>query len=305
MPQAVTITPLDGSGGRWLEEARAVLRQAHPHDEITDAVADEKLVGENAGRVGRTWVATNADRAVVGVAAAAGRWLKLLAVSAPHRRRGIGSALLAQAQAFARRGGAAVLRAMDHPGNYLTPGVDERATEGLAFLRARGFRDAGEAENLDVPLTANPAVSQARAEALALTVGAKGYVLRRGAEGDREALVRLAREAFSNAWSYELARALGNDPPGVHLALDDGGAVVAFAAHDGNNRGLGWFGPAGTLPDHRGRGLGEVLLLRCLLDIVRSGRTSATIAWSGAHAFYQRVCGARRGRRFLQLERAL
>ena len=40
-------------------------------------------------------------------------------------------------------------------------------------------------------------------------------------------------------------RALAHSPAGVHVALRDG-AYCGFAAHDGNNRGLGWFGPTGT-----------------------------------------------------------
>ena len=61
--------------------------------------------------------------------------------------------------------------------------------------------------------------------------------------------------------------------------------------------------PAGTSPEHRGRGLGEALLLRCLLD-VRGLPEAGVIAWIGPRAFYARACGAVSDRRFLSLERA-
>ena len=102
----------------------------------------------------------------------------------------------------------------------------------------------------------------------------------------------------------EAARALENDPPGVHLALA-GGELCAFACHDGNNRGLGGFGPAGTLAAHRGRGAGRALLIRCLLDVAAAGHQDAVIAWIGPREFYERSVGARPGPRFAVLERPL
>jgi GNAT superfamily N-acetyltransferase len=104
-------------------------------------------------------------------------------------------------------------------------------------------------------------------------------------------------------WPFELARALGGDPPGVHVAIGDG-AYCAFAAHDGNNRGLGWFGPTGTWPAHRGRGLGEALLLACLVDVA-AHHAQCEVAWLGPRPFYDKVAGIAADRRFVVLTRAL
>ena len=49
-------------------------------------------------------------------------------------------------------------------------------------------------------------------------------------------------------------------PAGVHVALTSAGQLAAFSAHGGNNHGLGWFGPAGTLDEHRGEGLGAAFI---------------------------------------------
>ncbi len=76
---------------------------------------------------------------------------------------------------------------------------------------------------------------------------------------------------------------------------------LRFAAHDGNNRGLGWFGPMGTLDTHRGQGLGEALLLGCLLDVV-DRPDGGVIAWVGPVGFYSRACGAVPDRRFVVFE---
>src|SRR5205823_6329705 len=90
----------------------------------------------------------------------------------------------------------------------------------------------------------------------------------RRAESHEPALLDAIAREFGGAWPFEVACALRCDPPAVHVALQDG-AYCAFAAHDGNNRGLGWFGPTGTWPAHRGKGLGEALLLACLIDVAR------------------------------------
>jgi hypothetical protein len=78
---------------------------------------------------------------------------------------------------------------------------------------------------------------------------------------------------------------------------------VERQVHDGNNRGLGWFGPAGTLEPHRKKGLGECLLAHCLADVAERGQPTTIIAWVGPVAFYRRACGARVERTFLLLER--
>jgi predicted N-acetyltransferase YhbS len=91
--------------------------------------------------------------------------------------------------------------------------------------------------------------------------------------------------------------------PGVHVAIRDG-AFCAFGAHDGNNRGLGWFGPTGTGPAHRGQGLGEALLLACLLDVAAL-HAHCEVAWIGPRPFYERVAGIASERRFVTFTKAL
>jgi hypothetical protein len=83
------------------------------------------------------------------------------------------------------------------------------------------------------------------------------------------------------------------------------GELAAFAAHDGNNSGLGWFGPAGTLDPHRRRGLGEALLVACLVDVAATGLAQCTVAWVGPRDFYERAAGIAGERRFVVLGKDL
>jgi mycothiol synthase len=296
MSSVATLNP-----GR-LAEARALLARACAFDHHVALVADEKLVGP-APEPSRALAVMTPSGRLAGVAVVSGKWLRLLAVDPGERRRGVGGALLAEAMTVARAAGATHLRTGDQPGNYLAPGVDVRDEHTRHFLETRGFRAVGRNENLEVPLGKNPLVTRAHAAALAAAAGARGYEVRRARGADDGALRELAG-GLSRAWAFEAARALENEPPTVHVALA-GARLVAFACIDGNNRGLGWFGPAGTLPEHRGRGLGEALLLACLLDAGDAGHDHATIAWVGPRAFYARACGARPGRTFVVLEKEL
>src|SRR5262245_40438111 len=107
-----------------LAEARAVLAAACAHAEAA-AVADEQLFGHAPARAGRAWGARDGGE-LVGVAATGGAWIRVIAVAPSARRRGVGSALLARAEEELRATGAARARAVNQPGNYLAPGLDER-----------------------------------------------------------------------------------------------------------------------------------------------------------------------------------
>ncbi len=292
------VAPLDRS---QLAEATRVLADACAFDRAS-VVAEEKLWAPGPAAAPVAFGAWDGAR-LVGVAAVCARWLRVLAVVPDARGRGAGTALLAACEAEARAAGATTLRTLDQPGNYLAPGVDERNTETIGWLERRGFVRAGEPRcNVLIDVRGNPRVSAARVTELTARAAERGYEVRR-ARPDEHALLAAAASEFGGAWPFELERALGFDPPGVHVALRDG-AYCAFAAHDGNNRGLGWFGPTGTWPVHRGQGLGEVLLLACLVDVA-AHHAQCEVAWIGPRPFYDKVAGVAADRTFVVLSRAL
>lgn len=265
-------------------------------------VADEKLFGPGP-RGGSQALGAWDGATLVGVAAVASNRVRVLAVVPGARGRGIGSALLGACEAAARAAGETALRALDQPGNYLAPGIDERNAAVIAWLERRGWRRHAEPRvNVLIDVRGNPRVSPARAAELAAAATARGYEVRRARPDERTLLDAVAAE-FGGAWPFELARALEHEPAGVHVAVKDG-AFAAFAAHDGNNRGLGWFGPAGTWPAHRGQRLGEALLLACLVDVA-ARHAQCEVAWIGPRPFYDKVAGIARDRRFLLLTRDL
>ncbi len=243
---------------------------------------------------------------LIGLVVTSQRWIRLIAVHPDKRGRGVGSALLAAAESRVAERGAPVVRTLDQPGNYLAPGIDERNLDTVAWFERRGYRRVRENSNLLLPVRENPKVTPARAQEMARRAGELGYEVRRARRAERAALSAQIADGFSRAWAFEVDRAIDQDPPAVHVALThSGGQLVAFAAHDGNNSGLGWFGPAGTLEQHRQHGLGEALLLACLVDVAEAGFDVCTIAWIGPRAFYERAAGPARERRFVVLAKDL
>ncbi len=284
-----------------LTEARTLLATACAFDRAAE-VADEKLFGDAPGGVGQPVAVWDGD-ALAGVAAVAGNRVRLLAVHPDCRRRGFGGALLEHCETVARAGGHPRLRTLDQPGNYLAPGVDERNALALGWLQRRGWQPLAEPRaNVLIEVRDNPRVSTERAAELVHKAHQRGYEIRR-ARPDERMLVDAVAAEFGNAWPFEVERALAHAPAGAHVAMRDG-LYCGFAAHDGNNRGLGWFGPTGTWPAHRGQGLGEALLLACLIDVAID-HAQCEVAWIGPRPFYEKVAGIAADRRFVVMTRDL
>lgn len=285
-----------------LAEAELVLADSCAFDRATE-VAEEKLFGPGPSSAAQAFGAWDGTE-LIGVAAVSARWLRVLAVLPRARRAGVGSALLAACETAARAEGMRKLSALDQPGNYLAPGIDDRNTTAIAWLEKRGWQRVGEPRmNILIDVRGNPRVSAERWAELVERAAGKGYEVRRARHDEREPLCAAIATEFGGAWPFEVERALGHEPAGVHVAIKDG-AYCAFAAHDGNNRGLGWFGPTGTWPAHRGQGLGEATLMACLVDVAAE-HSQCEVAWIGPRPFYEKVAGVAAERRFIALAKDL
>jgi GNAT superfamily N-acetyltransferase len=212
---------------------------------------------------------------IAGVAVTCGKWVRILAVDRPARRQGIGSALAADAEVL----GASVVAA--EPGNYFTPGVALSDRGSIAFWRARGYAETQRTWNLEAELAALPGASGTRAS-----------------HEDAGRVLDFIEGEFGRIWRFEASRAFDREEPTIFFA-EEGGAVTGFAAHDANNRGLGFFGPMGVGRSMRGRGIGCRLLRASLADLRRLGFRRAVIPWTDALDFYRRCCSARPAQRFV------
>lgn len=275
-----------------LPELFALARSAFTHDTFSADLLREKLftVPRAAETVAAILLATEGGRVVAFTQSlvresAAKAWIGLFAVAPDARRRGLARALYQQ---LAQTWPATVteVEALAIPGNYFTPGLDPRYTAAHCFLERLGFERFRDCVNLRAALHA-PWPLAADEERLS----AEGVVIRRAAATDRPLLDAFFAADFGPDWRYEAGLALAVDPPALHLALRDN-RLIAFAAHSTQNREWGFFGPMGTTPAARGCGIGRVLLLRCLNDLLAAGHRSAVIPWVGPISFYQEHCGA-------------
>lgn len=127
-------------------------------------------------------------------------------------------------------------------------------------------------------------------------------VLRRARAEEIGAAAEFARAQFGAGWGQEVSDAVRYEPPPLFVALC-GERIVGFAAYDVT--GMARFGPTGTHPDHRQRGIGGVLLKMCLRSVRDRGEATAEISWAGPIAFYARAVGARIYRAYWRFGKSL
>jgi len=230
--------------------------------------------------------------------------LDLLAVSGSRARQGIGRVLLAALEDRLGSRGVSVVRAGGNAPCYAWPGVDVRYTGMVQLLSSAGYLrrdgDGGEAVNMSVRLAAGTPWLDTSSDEARLV--AAGFVVQRLEPGDPD----FAR--FMTGWSphlaWEVEQSAQRRPSACHVARrTDTGDYVAFACHHSNR--AGWFGPMGTDQELRGRGVGAVLLRRCLADQRAAGLAECDIQWVGPKGFYADHVGARITSCYWQYEKAI
>jgi len=292
-----------------LDDVTEIARDALPRDPVRASLIDEKIFGDPCLDPGCSFVCVDGNRVAAFAPVAVCNhgnpsgprtaYVKLFATRPGYRERGIMSRLFENLETILAERGVDRVRIMDHGHNYLTPGVDVHATAAHCFLWKMGYERAGEGINLAADLDRADFDLDGKIVALREC----GIEVRRACPTDVEALRSLLVRHWA-AWDLEVSRTFENDPVSTHIALS-GTEVVAFASCEGNNRGAGSFGPMGTDPEFRRRGIAEVLCLLALRDIRDMGRRRAVIPWVGPVRFYSRVCGAEIDRVFWRYEKRI
>jgi len=237
------------------------------------AVAEEKVFGK--GYEGEPIVRLHGE--YHGISVTCGRYLRLLAVDPSQRRRGIGTALLREAESR----GVRVIAA--EPGNYFTPGIVDSDAATLAFFRKHGYRETARTQNLIAPTS----VARGLQPAKPAKAGSPQF----------DAVLQFIERVFGPIWRFESSNAR------TLFYVEADGEIAGFATQEANNRGLGFFGPTGVDPRFRGRGLGRDLLLSSLAQLGTDGFERVTIPWTDAIDFYRKSCGAEIAHKFVIMRR--
>jgi predicted N-acetyltransferase YhbS len=295
------------------EDLSAVLplaREAVPALRLDEELLDEILLRDTDAPDNLTLAACD-DGQLVGVACAVIRvgesslresrgHVKLLATLPQRRREGIGSMLLSLLESRLVELGATTIETDGASPRYLQPGLPITATAAQALFEKNGY----ELIEKRVSMTASLDDLDLDASSGVETLASGGIVVRRATSSDARSVCERIQARFSSIWANEVAVSIARSRPGVHLALDAASAQLAGFACSGL-----WarnaFGPMGTVDEMTGRGIGGVLLSRCLLDLRQRGERNAVIPWVGPERFYQRRCGAEITLKYLVLCRDL
>jgi len=218
--------------------------------------------------------------------------VKLFAVRPSHQRQGVATALFDRFEQLCRDEGAESITVGSIGPLYFFAGVDPQYTEAVIFLMQRGYEKAGDSFYLGVDL----GEPLPRYEALIRELADSGITSDRPDHEEREHVREWVRAVFGDGWAHETDLGFSNEVVSVWVARAEG-SLCGFATS--NATGRDYFGPIGTAAEHRQKGIGRVLVVKCLEDMQRDGRSIAWIPTGLARIpFYHQAAGARVRRTF-------
>jgi len=119
-----------------------------------------------------------------------------------------------------------------------------------------------------------------------------GMKIMRATLKDREELVRFISEGFGETWVKTIQIALEEDHPPLYIARKEE-ELIGFACYDSVRHQKGVYGPMGTSPKVRTKGVGYALLHTCLEKMKQKGYEYAILGEAGPIEYYERACGAK------------
>lgn len=232
-------------------------------------------------------------------------WITAFGVHPTWRGQGVGTMLLERALRWFQEAGRSEVLISPYTPNYFVPGVDERHyADGLAFFRRHGFEVIARPLSMDANIVLFDATPYAEREERLREQGIEVRTLRPQEVPDLMAFlkahmpgdwVRHARDLL-----LDITKGLG-DYDQFLIAVADG-EIVGYCQFEGEH-----FGPYGVRSDMQGRGIGTVLMARCLQTMRRKGLHHAWVLWTSdetARKVYSRF-GFQETRRFAILRKRL
>jgi mycothiol synthase len=206
-------------------------------------------------------------------------WITLISVDKEFRRRGIGRRLIAELEAFFGSRKCSTVWVSSYAPNYFIPGVDVNAyPEALLFMKSLGYEEILRPLSMDANLVHTAAPEWVREKELEL----RGKVV---VEPFRPQLIlpllAWMRQEFAGDWQRFAREAMTRitlgefRPDNLWIAHEDG-KVLGYCQHDNAGR----FGPFGVSESERGRGIGAVLLFKCLEAMRSKGLHNAWFLWT-------------------------
>jgi GNAT superfamily N-acetyltransferase len=114
-------------------------------------------------------------------------------------------------------------------------------------------------------------------------------VIRRALAAEKSLVVEWVSERFGTGWASETDVSFSYQPICCFIAIRNK-QILGFACYDSCYRNL--FGPTGVDEKFRGKGIGKVLLMECLISMKAQGYAYAIIGGVGPAEFYAKAVGA-------------
>ena len=221
--------------------------------------------------------------------------VKLFAVASEWRQRRVATRLFDELEVQLRDTGAGHAVAMAAGNNRLTQGLDVRYTAALCFLAARGYERTGVTQDMVVDLERTDLETVEGGGRCGRHTVSAGDGRGTGPGYTRGVARELAYPApgahLGRRWAYLATLGLGRPPAAVQVAEEAAsGAFLGFGATHVARWGV--LGPMGVAERARGRGVGAVLLKRCLRDLRADGFEQGEIYSVGPIAFYAKTVQA-------------
>jgi len=206
-------------------------------------------------------------------------WITLMAVAPERQRRGLGTELLGRLEPYCKEKGAEAIWVSPYAPNYFSPGIDVNAYPGaVEFFRKNGFTEVYRPLSMDASLlkVRTPDWVQEKERVLA----ADGVSFGPFEPRHILPLLDFMRSEFPGDWQRYIREAMTGislgkrEPESIWLAIEHG-KVIGFAQHEAEH-----FGPCGVGADQRGRGIGAVLLFKCLYAMRDRGLHNAWLLWT-------------------------
>lgn len=271
----------------------------HP-DNLPVALVDGRLVGFVlclARRVPYFLQGMEADDA----------WITAFGLHPDFRGQGIGRALFDRVLDKLRAEGRKRVDISPYVPNYFVPGVDTRAYPGtIRFLQARlGFETLYHAISMGADLTGFT-IPQEIQQRIARAEAQDGLSIRPIEAADIPDLMPFLVEHFGWDWfrfaqSY-LQEYFGDSPQRIcFLVAREKGELVGFCQQRAER-----FGPFGVRPDCRNRGIGRMLLFKCLEQMSAKQVFYAYFLWTDENAArLYALAGFQRRREFAVMRKTL
>lgn len=199
------------------------------------------------------------------------------------RKLGVGTMLLAAAEAFFAARGRHIVCIAPYTPNYFVPGVDkDRYADAVRFLEEHGYAEYSEGIAADALISKFEIPRDVLEKERKLA--AEGIVVRQYQREDLVDYIQFQRDLMPGPWVEDARRNLielsnGRFPcDAIWLAVDKG-KIIGFCQNEGDH-----FGPFGVSDDYQGRGIGSVLLARTMHQMRVRGYHCAWVLWTGERA---------------------